>query len=380
MINKIKNNHPNEDIQDLIKIEDIINDKKFIRSALTNIKFKKDTKYNIEFLLKNMEDINGKKLTVSKKVKIKRDNKIYYKDIYIIMNDDMKNNLENKNISQFFTDTTFRCVPPNKKSLKLWLLLGFDKNEEKTLLLCLALIQNETSETIEVILNYLLQTYNFMPDNITLDFGRGVYKAFKKVYPNILFVPCFFHYIQKIVSRLPDLKSKDKNKKKLSQNLVANIKLLSFIPSGKINQFYEKLKQNYYNHFKKFFKYHEKTYFKNKPFNDKMWNYNNFINDQKNKNINNNIIFFTNNITESTNKTINLHFIKSKKTFWNFHECLLEIFYIFKNKNKYVEKKISITRALQYYIENIDNEEIELIDYRDLKNIKLEYEKNLKNL
>ena len=75
------------------------------------------------------------------------------------MNDDMKNNLENKNISQFFTDTTFRCVPPNKKSLKLWLLLGFDKNEEKTLLLCLALIQNETSETIKVILNYLLQTY-----------------------------------------------------------------------------------------------------------------------------------------------------------------------------------------------------------------------------
>ena len=129
------------------------------------------------------------------------------------MNDDMKNNLKNKNISQFFTDTTFRCVPPNKKSLKLWLLLGFDKNEEKTLLLCLALIQNEISETIEVILNYLLQTYNFLPDNITLDFGRGVYKAFKKVYPNILFVPCFFHYIQKIVSRLPDLKSKDKKKK-----------------------------------------------------------------------------------------------------------------------------------------------------------------------
>ena len=29
----------------------------------------------------------------------------------------MKNNIENKNISQFFTDTTFRCVPPNKKSL-----------------------------------------------------------------------------------------------------------------------------------------------------------------------------------------------------------------------------------------------------------------------
>ena len=72
-----------------------------------------------------------KKLTVSKKVTLKRDNKIYYKDIYIIMNDDMKNNLENKNISQFFTDTTFRCVPPNKKSLKLWLLLGSIKMKKK---------------------------------------------------------------------------------------------------------------------------------------------------------------------------------------------------------------------------------------------------------
>ena len=56
----------------------MINDKKFIKTDLTKIKFKKDTKYNIEYLLKNMEDINGKKITVTKNVKIKRDNKIYY--------------------------------------------------------------------------------------------------------------------------------------------------------------------------------------------------------------------------------------------------------------------------------------------------------------
>ena len=64
------------------------------------------------------------------------------------MNVDMKNNIQNKNISQFVTDTTFRFVPPLKKSLKLWLLLGFDKTEEITLLLCLSLIQNDNSETI----------------------------------------------------------------------------------------------------------------------------------------------------------------------------------------------------------------------------------------
>ena len=84
--------------------------------------------------------------------------------------------------------------------------------------------------------------------------------------------------------------------KKTSQNLLANIKILSFIPFEKIDKFYEKLKNKYYDEFKKFFKYHEKTYFKNKPFNDKMWNYNNFIIEQKNNRINDNILFFTNNI------------------------------------------------------------------------------------
>ena len=49
----------------------MINDKKFIKTDLTKIKFKKDTKYNIEYLLKNMEDINGKKFTETKNVKKK---------------------------------------------------------------------------------------------------------------------------------------------------------------------------------------------------------------------------------------------------------------------------------------------------------------------
>ena len=46
-----------------------------------------------------------------------------------------------------------------------------------------------------------------MPDNITLDFLRGVYKAFKKICPNILTIPYFSHYIKKNIFRLPALKT-----------------------------------------------------------------------------------------------------------------------------------------------------------------------------
>ena len=84
-----------------------------------------------------MEDEKGKKLTTVINITLKRENKIYKKDIYIIMDENMKKNIISENISQYFTDTTFRCVPPNKKSLKLWILLGYHKNENKTKLLCL---------------------------------------------------------------------------------------------------------------------------------------------------------------------------------------------------------------------------------------------------
>ena len=115
-------------------------------------------------------------------------------------------------------------------------------------------------------------------------------------------------------------KIENKNISQFFTDTTFKIIVLSFIPSKKIYNFYEKLKNKYYNNnFKNFLTNHVKTYFKNKSLNDKMQNYYNFINGQKNKNINNNILFFTNNIIESTNKTIILHFIKSKKTFWNFH-------------------------------------------------------------
>lgn len=55
----------------------------------------------------------------------------------------MQNNLNNPNISQFFWDTTYYCVPPH--GMKLFILLGFDNSLKKTILLLLALIKNENN-------------------------------------------------------------------------------------------------------------------------------------------------------------------------------------------------------------------------------------------
>jgi hypothetical protein len=42
-------------------------------------------------------------------------------------------------------------------------------------------------------------------------------------------LPFFFHFISNLVKKLPDIKSKNKSKKKLSLELLANFILLYFV-------------------------------------------------------------------------------------------------------------------------------------------------------
>jgi len=68
----------------------------------------------------------------------------------------MKNNLcnykinENSNkydISQYFCEVTFKCVPKSKFKYKLFILLGYDIILNNTVLCCLALIMDMQAET-----------------------------------------------------------------------------------------------------------------------------------------------------------------------------------------------------------------------------------------
>lgn len=126
------------------------------------------------------------------------------------------------------------------------------------------------------------------------------YKALNKVFNNICILPCFFHFISNIVKKLPDLKSKNKNKKKIALDLLANFKLLCFVKRETITEFFNKIKNKYNNNYSSFLKKFEKTYFKSNPFNGLYWNYNPALIN----NLDNSIMFYTNNICESYNRTL----------------------------------------------------------------------------
>ena len=77
-----------------------------------------------------MTDDKNKKICTSIKVEFKRNNRTYIKDLYIIMTEDMKSNIKKGNI-QYFSDTTYFCIPPQCKSLIMWILLAYNKNDNK---------------------------------------------------------------------------------------------------------------------------------------------------------------------------------------------------------------------------------------------------------
>ena len=53
---------------------------------------------------------------------------------------------------------------------------------------------------------------------------------------------------------------------------------------------------------------------------------------------------------EGYNRTLNLRFVGSCKSILNFEKCIKQVIQIYDNRSIYQERNISITRALQYYV------------------------------
>ena len=266
--NKIKNKDSKH-----IDIEKLINIKTLFDNTINLIMKNKYSKNNITNLILNMEDNNGYKLTTKIDVTFKRKNKVYNKNIYIMMNNNMKDNLTSNENTQFFADTTYNCVPPQNKGMKLFIIISYNSKHNKFLLCLLSLIYNENKETFEAIFNFLKYNFGFNPNLFTVDFGKAGYIAIKNVFPNTRIYPCYFHLIRRLIIHIKYLRSKNRVLKRAAKNLLFNMKILLFIDSEEIEDFYGKIKNKYRSSFKKFFNYFDKVYMKSKPFNDKQWNY-----------------------------------------------------------------------------------------------------------
>ena len=142
-------------------------------------KFKKNNK------IKEDKDINLENI-----INIK--NKIYSKDIFIIMNGNIKINIKRVNNIQSFLDAT----PPNKNKYKL---LAFNKELYKTIICNLTLIQNENKEVFITLFKYLVNKYDWITKRISIGYSRAELNIILHGFPEIEIIPCFYHFMSNII-------------------------------------------------------------------------------------------------------------------------------------------------------------------------------------
>ena len=156
-------------------------------------------------------------------------------------------------------------------------------------------------------------------------------KAILSVYNESKLILCWFHALRNIKNKIQFLNSKNTNYKLISKNIIANFKLMFFIPEEDIEDFYKNIKSHYNNNsYHNFYRYMNK--FIKKKINGKkyLWNFSKLI---KEGDINETKYFVTNNFVERTNKTLKENLIYTKSSFINFRNTVLMTDIYFENKN-----------------------------------------------
>ena len=305
--------------------------------------------------------LDNEKIVTELYVNFERKNKVFKKAIYIIMTKEMISNITKNDNIQYFMDVTYYATPPNTSKYKLLVILAFNRELFKSIICNLSIIQTENKETFITILEFLKNKYNWQPNTISIDYSKAEKNALIYVFPNLKFIPCFYHFMVNIIKHLPEIRSKTKTLKNLAKDVLANIKILCFIPLNKLDSFYKLIVNKYRVKFPKFFKYFNKNYINGRIFDKTIWNYSNVILNS----LNNDIIFFTNNIVESFNSIINKKLVGFCKTMFNYKRALLEVITLYEMKDPYKDKKISITRAIEHYCKS--KTYFDLITYEDIK-------------
>ena len=155
------------------------------------------------------------------------------------MTEEMEKNIISENNIQYFTDITYYALTPKPCKYKILILLAFNSKEFKSILCNITLIANENKETLITVYEYLKIKYQWNPSIISRDFSKSELKSLKYVCKNITIVPCFFHFISNITKHLKQLKSKNSKEKNIAKDLLANIKLLVFLPIENIKDFFK---------------------------------------------------------------------------------------------------------------------------------------------
>ena len=345
---------------------------------------------NYIFKLEDIEDNEHNKICKAFPY-ISKNNKT--KNIWLIITNNMKKNIANykindnsdKNaISQYFCDITFKCVPKSKFNYKLFILLGYDILLNKSALCCFALIMDMQAETFAFLFNKLKLLYDFNPRILTCDFDFSLRKGLKRIYPDIKFYGCYYHFIRSIRKNLLKYYIKKDNDFKEFYDCFANFRIIPFIINNqnKIEDFLKLIRNKYkentdnWHNLKDFFIYFETTWIKKININD--WNLYLLAKAGVEQNKLDKI-FFTNNIVESANSRLNINIKKNKNnTVNNFSKEINKLINLYFTSKNYIPPVFSKTKAIVKYIfETNFNEKTNLINNEDLKYIYIDYKNNI---
>ena len=123
------------------------------------------------------------------------------------------------------------------------------------------------AETFAFLFNKLKILYDFNPTLLTCNFDFSLRKGLKRIYPDIKFYGCYYHFIRSIRKNLLKYYIKKDNDFKEFYDCFANFRIIPFIINNqnKIEDFLELIinKYNTYNlqkNLKDFFIYFETTW------------------------------------------------------------------------------------------------------------------------
>ncbi len=138
-----------------IEIEkNIYNINNIIRIAYNSLRLYNNYNNNFEDNILNWK-VNEFNIVSKLIVNFKRKNINYKKSIYIIMTKEMEHNITEENNIQYFSDTTYYSMPPNKFNYKIFLILAFNNKLHKVILCNISIISNENKETFITKINII---------------------------------------------------------------------------------------------------------------------------------------------------------------------------------------------------------------------------------
>ena len=229
--------------------------------------YKKRTIKNIKFDDKREEMIDSIELNKEKllKVKIEFQNEKNLKNtIRLYATSESLKLFNDKNISQYFLDYTYKCVPHSNNSIHvLLLIIGFNKLRERFELVSVVTFNSEGYENFKQLYNFLKTNYHFEPQFMTFDFCLANIKAINETFANedVIIIPCFFHFVQCLWRKASSIGLRKKSNLHKTRVLMINMKILPFLEKDKAIDFYKLIKEEFSeDKYEPFFDYFERTW------------------------------------------------------------------------------------------------------------------------